>query len=159
MSHFNGKSLAFYGIAIGSVVVLFNAVTAYGETHLTAPPSLGGRYRLQIENLPNCLQKEPKILLVEQSGVYLHGLLLAEQGNLSPEALAEEKPTLSGKWQGKELQLSGAAPLVGSCDAVTLKATLQGKNLNGTVRFGSSADAIAFASEKETVKPKAAQGH
>lgn len=159
MSHFNVKSLAFYGIAIGSVAVLFNAVTAYGETNLTAPPPLSGRYRLQAENLPNCVQKQPNILLLEQSGVYLHAFLLSEQENLSPEALAEEKPTLSGKWQGKKLQLSGTAPLIGSCDAVTIEATLEGDNLSGQLRFGSSADAIALKAEKEAVKPRSTQEH
>jgi hypothetical protein len=37
MSHFNAKTLSFYGIAIGSVLLLFKTVSAYGETKLKAP--------------------------------------------------------------------------------------------------------------------------
>lgn len=55
MSHFNLKSLAFYGVAIGSVLVLFKTVTAYGESNLKAPDKIGGIYRLEAQNLPECI--------------------------------------------------------------------------------------------------------
>jgi hypothetical protein len=33
MNHLSLKSLAFYGVAIGSVALLFKVVSAYGETN------------------------------------------------------------------------------------------------------------------------------
>ena len=41
MNHLSLKSLAFYGIAIGSVALLFKVVSAYGETNLKAARQLG----------------------------------------------------------------------------------------------------------------------
>lgn len=158
MSHFSLKSLSFYGVAIGSVVVLFNVVTAYGESHLKAPPPLKGRYRLQIENPPECLQDKPLVLIVEQSGIYLHGLLLSEQTNTTPEAIAEEKPSLSGQWKGQGLSLSGSAPQFESCGAVGIEATLDKDILNGQLRFGSAEQAIAFAAKREATAARSA-GH
>jgi hypothetical protein len=161
MSHFSLKSLAFYGTAIGSVLVLFNVVTAYGEKHLKAPPSIDGRYRLQAENLPDCLRSQPLVLMVEQSGIYVRGLLRQEQVSTSPETTAEEKPALSGLWQEQNLNLSGAAPALAACAraSVTIDATLERDTLNGQLRLGSGPEAIAFSAKREAAKPKSTSPH
>jgi hypothetical protein len=48
MSHFNVKSLIFYGTAICSVVTLFTIVTAYGEANLKASRPIDGDYSFQL---------------------------------------------------------------------------------------------------------------
>jgi len=68
MSHFNFKSLTFYGIAITSVLALFKVVTAYGESNLNASTSINGRYRLSYTQ-PNCRQANALLLTIEQSGI------------------------------------------------------------------------------------------
>ena len=91
MSHFNLKSLAFYGIAISSVVVLFKVVTAYGETNLKAPPPIGGPYRISAQNLPGCLKADTLVLNIKQSGIYLFGSLLPAKTTAQIETVAEEQ--------------------------------------------------------------------
>ena len=75
-SHFNFKSLTFYGVAIGFVLILFNLVTRYGEANLKAPARIDGRYRLSIAQLPDCLKSADPVLTIQQSGIYLNGFLL-----------------------------------------------------------------------------------
>ena len=61
MTHFNLKSLTFYGGAITAVVVLFEVVTAYGESNLKAPINIDGRYRLSYTQQPDCLNSNASI--------------------------------------------------------------------------------------------------
>ncbi|HCF30241.1 MAG TPA: hypothetical protein DEV81_24275, partial [Cyanobacteria bacterium UBA11049] len=69
-NHFNFKSLAFYGIAIASVLILFKIVTAYGEKNLKAPVPIEGRYRLNLaQNIPICPQESNLVLDIQQSGI------------------------------------------------------------------------------------------
>ena len=75
MNHLNLKSLAFYGVTIGLVAVLFKVVSAYGETNLNDGPAIAGSYRFDAKSLPECLNLIPWCLTIEQSGVYLSGNL------------------------------------------------------------------------------------
>jgi hypothetical protein len=104
MNHFNFKSLAFYGVAIGSVLLLFKVVTAYGENNLKAPATIKGRYRLTLaENFPNCAKSDSPILDIQQSGVYLNASLLPANAN----ADTEEQHSLTGIFKNQQSTLSG----------------------------------------------------
>ncbi|MBD2336570.1 hypothetical protein H6G64_06145 [Calothrix sp. FACHB-156] len=108
MNHFNVKSLAFYGIAISSVLLLFKTVSAYGESNLKAPPVINGSYRLTWDQkLPKCNQTDAPILKIQQSGIYVNASLLPGDAN-SENATSDEKThPLSGILRNQELNLSG----------------------------------------------------
>ncbi len=117
MSHFNLKSLAFYGVAIGSVLVLFKTVTAYGESNLKAPAKIGGVYHLEAQNLPECLRAQDLVVNIEQSGIYLFGDLSSKS-----ETEAEEKNKsdrlhvpLEGRFSESGLSVSGKLNKLNSC--------------------------------------------
>jgi hypothetical protein len=104
MNHFNFKSLAFYGVAISSVLLLFKTVSAYGENNLKAPPPVNGQYRLTLaENLPNCEKSDTLTLNIEQSGIYLNVSVLSA----NPNADTNEKRSLAGLLRNQQLNLSG----------------------------------------------------
>ena len=103
MHHFNFKSLAFYGVTIASVLLLFKVVTAYGESNLKAPPAINGRYRLVFsENLPICEKSDVLILDIQQSGIYLNGFLLPADAKTS-----ETDNHLTGRLTNQQLSLAG----------------------------------------------------
>jgi hypothetical protein len=107
MNHFNFKSLAFYGVAIGSVLILFKTVSAYGETNLKAAVTMNNRYRLQLaENLPNCKKSDGLTLNILQSGIYLNASLLPGSDK-KKSTTAQEKPSLTGLFQNQQINLSG----------------------------------------------------
>jgi hypothetical protein len=111
MSHFSLKSLTFYGVAIGSVLVLFKVVTAYGETSLKAAPAISDRYRLTLaENLPNCEKSKSLMLNIQQSGIYLNGSLVPETANTEKSKANAPKPTLTGLFKNQQLNLTGQIP-------------------------------------------------
>jgi hypothetical protein len=111
MKHFHFKSLSFYGVAICSVLLLFKIVTTYGENNLKAPLPLTKSYRLIFgEKLSNCNQPDIIILNINQSGVYLNGLLLPANINAQQTSTAEQHPTLSGRYKNKNISLSGKVP-------------------------------------------------
>lgn len=160
MSHFNLKSLAFYGTAIGSVVVLFTAVTAYGNNHLKAPPAVDGRYQLDAENLPGCLKGSPLVLTIQQSGEYLGGYLLP--GDIVEKKLPQKKVTLAGKLHNQQLSLSGSVPGITRCQkgtAVTIQGQLQGKTLIGKIALGSSPQPADFTAEEESPEAQTGNQH
>ncbi|MEH1896296.1 MAG: hypothetical protein V7K94_13540 [Nostoc sp.] len=104
MNHFNFKSLAFYGVAIVSVLLLFKTVSVYGENNLKAPPAVNGRYRLTLsENLPNCEKSDTLTLNIEQSGIYLNASVLPANAKTD----TDEKHSLAGIFRNQQLNLSG----------------------------------------------------
>lgn len=155
MSHFNLKSLAFYGIAITSVVVLFKVVTAYGETNLKAPLLMDGSYRLSGENLPGCLKSDSLVLNIKQSGTYLFGTLLPANANAQAVTSAAQKPSLSGRFNNQQLTLDGALPHLKSCNSsqVSSRVKIQGNVekdlLKGQISLSSIPTAAEFTATKE----------
>jgi hypothetical protein len=109
MHHFNFKSLTFYGIAIGSVLLLFKTVTVYGEKNLQAPPQINSRYRIVLaEKLSSCNKLEPIILNIHQSGIYLNGFLSPANTNTETISFASQtNQSLTGKYQNQTVSLSG----------------------------------------------------
>jgi hypothetical protein len=165
MNHFSPKSLAFYGTMIGSVLVLFNIVSAYGEANLKAPPKVSGNYQLTSSDLPDCLRSENLTLAIEQSGRYIAGELslspqtIATPENASPgvESSPEKKGTkenivLSGLMLSQPFTLSGKTALLGPCPAATsleeihLQLQFQDKNLSGQLHWSNIA--VNFTAQK-----------
>ncbi len=157
-SHFNLKSLAFYGVAIGSVLLLFNVVTAYGESNLKAPASIKGRYRLSFaKKLPSCSKSDPLLLTIEQSGVYVNASLLPPQTNAQMTTSAEEKDTLTGLLKERQLSLSGSVPQATVCaqaeasgfTAVAIKGRVAGEVIAGQLSLHSASETAEFSAQRE----------
>lgn len=160
MSHFNLKSLAFYGTAIGSVVVLFTAVTAYGNNHLKAPPAVDGRYRLDAENLPGCLKGLPLVLTIQQSGEYLGGYLLP--GDIVEKKLTQRKVSLAGNLHNQQLSLSGYVPGITRCKkgtAIMIQGELQDKTLVGQIAVNSIPQPTEFTAQEEPPEAQTGNQH
>ncbi|MCC3410986.1 MAG: hypothetical protein JGK12_05385 [Microcoleus sp. PH2017_01_SCD_O_A] len=169
MNHLSLKSLAFYGIAIGSVSLLFKVVTAYGETSLKAAPAIAGSYRFDAKSLPECLKSDTLTLTIEQSGVYLSGNLRSGNSEGDRANTAEEKPSLAGKWENQGLSLSGVVPNLTGCSEsaaigqnsyVKLRGVVEKDSLNGKISLTDRAAATNFTAQKEAVaKPQQKQPH
>jgi hypothetical protein len=163
MPKFNVKTLMFYGVMIGSVIVLFKAVTAYGETNLKAPPPIDGGYRINANNLPACLKTETLMLIVNQSGIYLGGSLLPVNPNEDIEISVDEKPSLDGRWQKNGLTLSGNMPHLSRCNSsqrVKIEGTIKDNILSGKISLNSDNQMVEFRGKREKiVKETKKQGH
>lgn len=188
-SHFNFKSLAFYGVAIGLVLLLFKAVTAYGEANLKAPAPIGGRYRLTLaQNLPNCLKSNTLVLTIQQSGIYLNGFLLPAETTAEQARASEKNPSLTGQLSNQQLSLAGTVPSStfcnaesarskdnssssavnvlpevpsGSCvDCVSIQSRVEGENLEGKITLSGIPEAIGFTAQPEApVQPSENSTH
>lgn len=157
-SHFSLKSLAFYSIAIGSVVTLFSIVSAYGEKNLKAPPAISGLYPIAA-TLPDCLGSQPLVLHIQQSGSYVSATLKPNSGSESESASAEEKHPLSGRFTNQQVTLLGPVPSLPNCQSQNLaaSASIRGqfanKTLTGEIQLSSVPQAIAFTAKQEAPKP------
>jgi hypothetical protein len=158
MNHLSVKSLAFYGVAIGLVALLFKVVSAYGETNLKAAPAIGGSYRFDAKSLPECLKSDSLVLTIEQSGVYLSGNLRSGSSEADREKIAEETPPLHGKWENQGLSLSGAVPNLTGCSdstatgqnsSVKMRGIVEGESLKGKISLTDKAVATDFTAQKE----------
>jgi hypothetical protein len=172
MSHFSAKTLSFYGIAIGSVLLLFKTVSAYGETKLKAPSDIDGSYQfLQADNLPACLQDQQLKLNVEQSGVYLFGNLeVSSPGKIlgvdnnravqpkSGQGEVVEIP-FSGNFKDNQIIMSGKGNVV-NCDS-PVQLTVQGKheqeNLVGQIKDDVAKTEGAFVAKFQKSKLPSAE--
>jgi hypothetical protein len=162
MSHFNLKSLIFYGVAISSVVILFKGVTAYGESNIKAPTLISGRYRLAATNLPGCLKAKSLILDIQQSGIYLNSSLFPGDNPAISQEMATKKPSLIGQISRQQLVLSGSIPQIESCrnQSINIQGVLEKENLQGQITLKSSPKPISFIAKKEaSTEPKKSQNH
>ena len=157
MNHFKVKSLTFYGISIVSVVIIFNVVAAYGEKIKAAPP-IGGDYRIESENLPECLKSEALVLNIKQSGVYLFGSLFPANSTEQTITIAEEKPSLSGRFEQGQVSLNGEIPLISQCNngQIKIQGKLDGETLSGKIGVSSNPGETDFTAKRE--KPKEQPG-
>ncbi|OCQ94636.1 hypothetical protein BCD67_03965 [Oscillatoriales cyanobacterium USR001] len=171
MTKIDWKLLGFYGTAIGSVVLLFNVVTTYGESNLKAPTAIGGSYRIQAQNLPECLKSERLELSIKQSGIYLNGSLLSAKGSDELKTNAEEKFTLFGKWENQKLSLSGAVPHLIACHSnseqgkgssqtlVDIQGVIEGESLKGKIKVSSASEVVDFSAQREAVVQEKKKEH
>ena len=116
------------------VIVLFQAVTAYGERNLKAQPNISGRY-VSTTAPPGCPDRDRLVLDVQQSGIYLNVFLMMEQADtLQPtESNSEKQPTFTGTWQHPQISLAGKTDAFVNCAATQSPrtatiATLQGQS-------------------------------
>lgn len=172
MKHFNFKSLGFYGGAIVGVVVLFQAVTTYGEANLKAPASIDGRYRLSYnQNLPNCAKSDTPVLTIEQSGIYLNGFLLPANVDTKQEKGGKQKPSLTGQISNQQLSLIGTVSSSTLCNkpvsqaestssSVRIQSQVEGENLSGKITLSGIPEAIGFTAQREApVQPSESTSH
>lgn len=167
MSHFNFKSLTFYGVAIAAVVVLFELTTSYGETHLKAPPSIEGHYPLSFAQKPDCLKSNALVLTIQQSGSYLSASLLPINTNGKQATAASEKPSLTGQLSNQQLNLSGANKVKICNNAVSqteiidrsndnqpsqvnIQGQVEGKTLQGQIKLSSISQPLEFTAQRES---------
>jgi hypothetical protein len=158
----NWKSLSFYGVAIGSVLVLFKVVTAYGESNLKASFPIGDRYRLTLsQNLPSCEKPEGLMLNIQQSGVYLNGYLSLANTNAT-------KPTLIGTLSNQKLNLSGkisknilcnrASTEDNSFISITMQMQLLDKsNVTGQMSVNGISKPIGFTAVTEKIQEQSTE--
>jgi len=154
-SHFSFKSLSFYAVAIGSVLLLFNVVTTYGESRLKAPSSIGGRYRLDLANsLPGCTI-EPLLLEIDQSGVYANAAILPSTTTENPMSAAE-RLTLTGSFKDMQLNLSGTVPLsvcnqssTAETKAIAINSRIEGNTMVGKIALGAQPQKTQFTAQKQ----------
>lgn len=161
MSHFSPKSLSLYGVAIGTVVVVFNIVSAYGEKNLKAPPPVKGFYNLETNNLPECFQSDALGLIIEQSGIYLRGQILPQSAQSSAESLGDTTFSLNGKWSNQQINLSGSLAKFKECqqEIGILQAKWQNNTLTGQLNLPSSNEVINFTAQKEEIEKKSNRAH
>src|SRR6476469_4219622 len=168
MNHLRLKSLTFYGITIGLVALLFKVVSAYGETNLKAAPAIAGSYRFDAKSLPECLKTDSLVLTIEQSGVYLSGNLRLSSSEAESEKIAEERPSLQGKWETQGLSLSGAVPNLTGCSdstatgqksSVKMRGIVEGESLKGKISLTDKAAATDFTAEREAAVQPQKQQH
>lgn len=150
MSHFNLKSLAFYGTAIGTVIILFSVTTNYGESHIKAPLDIDGRYSISSQTLPDCLNAKPLFLDIRQSGIYLSGALVEAAAKEKVIKAVEQRPPLSGEWNNQKFSLLGSLTHMQECQGkVTISGTIQDRTMTGTLSLNSSTGQ-AFTARKES---------
>jgi hypothetical protein len=152
--HFNLRSLMFYGCAISAVVTLFSVVTAYGEANLKAPRRIDGRYPITTQTLPGCLQSQALVLLVQQSGIYLTGAIVPTDASGELLQSVEKRPPLGGRWDDRQLYLSGALNSVSGCQGqITVQSTVSSAHppqkdapitLEGTLRLSDRPQETPF---------------
>jgi hypothetical protein len=151
MSHFSRKSLIFYGVAISSVVLLFNGVARYGTTHLTPPITIDGQYELQLEPTAQCPQPDLLLLRIQQSGIYINGALTIDNGDATSKG-AVIPLTLDGKWRSSQLDLQGKLSSITLCGqavkAVTIVSTVDNNSLRGQLTFSGLTDSFSFRSDR-----------
>lgn len=133
------KTLAFYTIAISSVLLLFKIVTAYGENNLKAPIAISGRYRLtNLENLPNCQKPDTLMLNIQQSGMFLNGSLLSTTNTKQISPASENNLSLIGKLNNQQFTLSGKVSKTILCNNPTSQTSVKNQpqpdNLNLSIQ-------------------------
>ncbi len=155
-NHFNLKSLAFYGTMIGSVLLLFKGVTAYGESQLKAPVTIGGDYSLKFDTPPNCLKDKDLTLKIEQSGIYIFAHLAQEKTEHNLDKIA-----LHGKFKGQEMILSGNSNPLLFCSSdlsqnpnqLTLTGEFKEKIFMGKIQDQTLSKSINFTAKINSVSP------
>jgi hypothetical protein len=134
------KTLAFYTIAISSVLLLFKTVTAYGENNLKAPIAISGRYRLtDIENLPNCPKSDTLMLNIQQSGMFLNGSLLSTTNTKEISPASENNLSLIGKLNNQQLTLSGKVSKAILCNNPTPQTSVKNQSQPDNVNLSIQA--------------------
>jgi hypothetical protein len=163
-NHLNVKTLSFYGIMIGSVVMLFKIVSAYGESNLKAPQNFSGTYNITSENLPECLKSKNLNLTIEQSGIYVFGNVSPSTDEKNLNKNEHIKINLEGRMQGDKISLLGESknfnvcPPLGSnnrSEILTMNISPQNKNIVvGNIIWNSGSQPTNFTAELQNTEDK-----
>ncbi|WP_190516621.1 hypothetical protein [Planktothrix sp. FACHB-1365] len=161
-NHFNLKSLAFYGTMMGSVLLLFKGVTAYGESQLKAPVTIGGDYSIKLDTPPNCLKDKDLTLKIEQSGIYIFANLSVEKSEYNLDKIA-----LNGKFKDQEMSLSGLSNSLLFCSSevyqnpnlLTLTGEFKEKILKGKIQDKTLSKPLNFTAKLSSISPSDKQTH
>ncbi|MBW4658114.1 MAG: hypothetical protein KME15_05535 [Drouetiella hepatica Uher 2000/2452] len=147
----HSRHILFYVAIIGSVLTLFQMVSVYGEANLKAPPDLNGRY-FSASAPPGCREGDRLVLTLQQSGIYVNGILTLEPADLvqtpqSTDATSEEKFSLTGLWKPEQINLSGETDALMSCAveggaigtgaAIALQGQVAPTSFTGEMTYGS----------------------
>ncbi|MBW4484024.1 MAG: hypothetical protein KME14_15910 [Tildeniella torsiva UHER 1998/13D] len=151
MSHFDRKSLIFYGVAISSVVTLFSVVSRYGTARLQAPIAIAGNYQLQIEPSELCSEPPSLQLRIQQSGIFVNGVLTAASPEAEPAGAGGKPFALDGRWRSPELDLAGRSPAMTVCgqsvERVAIASTRDGDSFSGQLTFAGLPAPLMFNSQ------------
>ncbi|HEY9616789.1 MAG TPA: hypothetical protein V6C64_08115 [Microcoleaceae cyanobacterium] len=156
---FSPRSLIFYGGSIAFVMVLFSVVTAYGETNLKASARINGRYPITAATLPGCLQNQSLVLLVQQSGIFLNGSLIPTEAAEKVVRIAEERPSLNGRWDNQTMTLQGTTSYLPNCSTpISLQGNFDGTTLQGKIRLNSTTETFPFTANREAPQENQPEG-
>lgn len=160
-SHF--KSIAFYGVAICSVLLLFSIVTTYGEANLKAPTAIDGRYRFSYNPERKCSNSNSLVLTIGQSGIYLNGFFSVDADTAHQLKASEKQPSLTGQLNNQQLSLTGTVlnsllcnnPIsqTSSTSRVSIQSQIEGANLQGQIILSGIPEAIDFTAQREAAQP------
>lgn len=158
-SHF--KSIAFYGVAICLVLLLFSIITSYGESNLKAPTAINGRYHFSYSPKRNCSSPNP-ILTIDQSGIYLNGFFSVAADTAHQVKASEQQPSLTGQLNNQQLSLTGTVPHSTLCNnlvsqtpstsRVSIQSQIEGANLQGQITLSGVPETIDFTAQKEAAQ-------
>lgn len=149
------KFFIFYLVSFLGAIILFNAITIYGETKIQAAPKIGGDYSLS--TTLSCLQDKNLTLKIDQSGLYLLAdLLLQDQKEINlpmSGTMSHENISLSTKEAPKIKQLLTNCPQsVATGDSLELQGTLENNNIFGKITVNGQESGIDFTAKKQESK-------
>ncbi|MBE9142813.1 hypothetical protein IQ236_06195 [Planktothrix mougeotii LEGE 06226] len=158
----NWTSFVFYAATIASVLMLFKGVTAYGESQLQAPVTIGGDYSIKLDTPPNCLKDKDLILKIEQSGIYIFAHLSVEKSEYNRDKIA-----LNGKFNDQEMSLSGLSNPLLFCsselsqnpNSLTLTGEFHEKILKGKIQDKTLSKPFNFTAKLNSISPSDKQTH
>jgi hypothetical protein len=159
MKNFSAKSVAFYGLSIGFVAILFSVVTAYGETHLKASMPISGDYSFQLSPRQGCPTENQVNLSIQQSGIYVGASLTNTQMLKASEKKSSKAMTLNGQWKNQQLTLEGVVPSTVFCTKlkkysqnslvpIRIQGFFKSSTLSGELLLNSS-DQIQITAERQ----------
>jgi hypothetical protein len=143
LKQLNIKHILFYTLSITGVVVLFNFITTYAQTNLKISPKLSGIYEIETKSLSECLSGSKLILKIQQSGLYLNGLLVSGSSEIANALSEDEELPLVGHFKDPEVTLKGKATALKGCPSadregqVVIKATGKKQKLTGVLTSGN----------------------
>ncbi len=161
LKQLNIKHILFYTFSITGVVVLFNFITAYAQTNLKVSPKLSGTYEIEAKSLSDCLKDQNLILKIQQSGLYLNALLVANSPEVVNVLSGDEELPLVGHFKDSEVTLKGKVVTLKECPSadpqgqIMIKGIGKQQKLTGVLTSGGLSlpfSAIARVEEKVSQK-------
>lgn len=145
------KFFIFYLVSFLGAIILFNAITIYGENKLQAAPKIGGNYNLNTTLY--CLQEKKFLLTLEQSGLYLFADLVLQEEQihiLMSGTLNNETISLSTNETTKiNALLAQCSVSVATIKLLALQGTVENNNISGKIKMNEKEPGINFTAKKQ----------